>query len=255
MSQLDKTFPTNDCSMCMISPKLIGVASHPNIKIITKAELINLEGEPGRFKAIVQKHPRYVDEEKCVGCGICAQKCPAKVEDEFNQGLNKRKAAFLLYPQAVPLVYEIDRDHCIYFQKGRCRACEKFCKNNAIDFNQKPEEVTLEVGSVILAPGLDLFDATMAPEYGYGRYPNVITTMEFERCLSATGPSGGEILRVSDKTVPEKVAWIQCVGSRESIREGGSSCSSVCCMAATKEAVIAKSHHPGYGSRPYFSWT
>jgi heterodisulfide reductase subunit A2 len=244
MSQLDKTFPTNDCSMCMISPKLIGVASHPNIKIITKAELINLEGAPGRFKAVVKKHPRYIDEEKCVGCGICAQKCPAKVEDEFNQGLNKRKAAFLLYPQAVPLVYEIDRDHCIYFQKGRCRACEKFCKTNAIDFNQKPEEITLEVGSVILSSGLDLFDATMAPEYGYGRYPNVITTMEFERCLSATGPSGGEISRVSDKKVPRKVAWIQCVGSRESIREGREFCSSVCCMAATKEAVIAKSHHP-----------
>jgi heterodisulfide reductase subunit A len=243
MSQLDKTFPTNDCSMCMISPKLIGCASHPNIKIITKAELMNLEGEPGRFKAHVRKHPRYIDEEKCVGCGICAQKCPAKVEDEFNQGLNKRKAAFLLYPQAVPLVYEIDKDHCIYFQKGKCRACEKFCKNNAIDFNQKTEDLTLEVGSVILAPGLDLFDATRAPEYGYGRYPNVITTMEFERCLSATGPSDGEILRVSDKSVPKKVAWIQCVGSRESIREGREFCSSVCCMAATKEAVIAKSHH------------
>jgi heterodisulfide reductase subunit A len=244
MSQLDKTFPTNDCSMCMISPKLIGCASHPNIKIITKAELIDLEGEPGRFKAQVRKNPRYIDEEKCVGCGICAQKCPAEVEDEFNQGLNKRKAAFLLYPQAVPLVYEIDKDHCIYFQKGKCRACEKFCKNNAIDFNQKPEDMTLEVGSVILAPGLDLFDATRAPEYGYGRYPNVITTMEFERCLSATGPSDGEILRVSDKSVPKKVAWIQCVGSRESIRDGREFCSSVCCMAATKEAVIAKSHHP-----------
>ncbi|MEW6186367.1 MAG: FAD-dependent oxidoreductase [Thermodesulfobacteriota bacterium] len=244
MSQLDKTFPTNDCAMCMISPKLIGAASHPNIKIITKAELLALEGKPGRFQALIKKHPRYVDEEKCVGCGICAQKCPAKMEDDFNQGLNQRKAVYLLYPQAVPLVYEIDRDHCIYFQKGRCRACEKFCKNNAIDFNQHPEEMTLEVGSVILASGLDLFDAAEAPEYGYGRYPNVITTMEFERCLSATGPSGGEILRVSDKAVPKKIAWIQCVGSRESIRQGREFCSSVCCMAATKEAVIAKAHHP-----------
>lgn len=245
MSQLDKTFPTNDCSMCMISPKLIGCAGHPNIKIITKAELIGLTGVPGNFTAVVKKHPRYVDEEKCIGCGICAQKCPVKVKDEFNERLNQKKAVYLLYPQAVPLVYEIDREHCIYFKKkGRCRACEKFCENNAIDFNQKEEEVSLKVGSVILAPGFDMFKAEKAQEYGYGRYQNVLTTMEFERCLSATGPSEGEVLRISDKTVPEKVAWIQCVGSRESIRNKREFCSSICCMAATKEAVIAADHHP-----------
>lgn len=243
MSQLDKTFPTNDCAMCMISPKLIGCASHPNIRIMTMAELIGLEGSVGNFNAIVKKHPRYVDEGKCVGCGICAQKCPAKVADEYNEGLKSRKSIYLLYPQAVPLVYAIDKDHCIYFKKGKCRACEKFCKNNAIDFNQTEEEVSLKVGSVILAPGVDLFRAEKAVEYGYGRYQNVITTMEFERCLSATGPSDGHVLRPSDKTVPEKVAWIQCVGSRESIRSGREFCSSICCMAATKEAVIARTHH------------
>ena len=244
MSQLDKTFPTNDCAMCMISPKLIGCASHPNIRIITLAELIRLEGSVGNFTAVIKKHPRYVDPNKCVGCGICAQKCPVKVDDEYNEGLQSRKAIYLLYPQAVPLVYAIDRDHCIYFKKGRCRACEKFCKNNAIDFTQTEEEVSLKVGSVILSSGLDLFKAEKAAEYGYGRYENVITSMEFERYLSATGPTDGHIVRPSDKTVPEKTAWIQCVGSRESIRSGREFCSSICCMAATKEAVIANTHHP-----------
>ncbi len=243
MSQLDKTFPTNDCAMCMISPKLIGCASHPNVKIITMAELVGLEGSPGAFAARIKKYPRYVDEEKCVGCGICAQKCPVKVPDEYNEGLMKRKAISLLYPQAVPLVYGIDRDRCIYFKNGRCRACEKFCKNNAIDFDQTEQEISLKVGSVILAPGFDLFKAERAVEYGYGRYKNVITTMEFERFLSATGPTDGHIHRPSDKTVPKNVAWIQCVGSRESIREGRQFCSSICCMAATKEAVIARDHH------------
>ncbi len=245
MSQLDKTFPTNDCAMCMISPKLIGCASHPNIRIITMAELTALEGSAGHFTARITKHPRFVDEEKCVGCGICAQKCPVKVADEYNEGLMTRRAIRLLYPQAVPLVYEIDRDHCIYFKKGKCRACEKFCENNAIDFGQSAKELSLKVGSVILAPGFDLFRADKVGEYGYGRYQNVVTAMEFERCLSATGPSEGHILRPSDKTVPKKVAWIQCVGSRESIRDGREFCSSICCMAATKEAVIAGSHHPG----------
>jgi heterodisulfide reductase subunit A len=243
MSQLDKTFPTNDCAMCMISPKLIGCASHPNIKILTMAELVGLEGSEGNFTALVRKFPRYVDEEKCVGCGICAQKCPVKVPDEYNEGLMNRKAISLLYPQAVPLVYQIDRDRCIYFKKGTCRACEKFCKNNAIDFDQTEEELSIKVGSVILAPGLGLFKAEKAGEYGYGRYENVITTMEFERFLSATGPTDGHIHRPSDNAVPKKVAWIQCVGSRESIREGREFCSSVCCMAATKEAVIATDHH------------
>jgi heterodisulfide reductase subunit A len=244
MSQLDKTFPTNDCAMCMISPKLIGCASHPNIKIITMAELIQLEGSTGNFKAVIKKCPRYVDEEKCIGCGICAEKCPAKADDAYNEGLMKRKAIYLPYPQAVPLVYSIDRDQCIFFKNGKCRACEKFCKKGAIDFDQTEEEVSLKVGSVILATGLDLFNAEEAQEFGYARYDNVMTTMEFERCLSATGPTGGEILRPSDQSPPTKVAWIQCVGSRESIRKGREYCSSICCMAATKEAVIAKDHRP-----------
>ena len=244
MSQLDKTFPTNDCAMCMISPKLIGVASHPNIRILTLSELVELTGEPGYFSARVKRHPRYVDESRCVGCGLCAEKCPAKVEDPYNEGLAKRKAIHLLYPQAVPLTYAIDAERCIYLQKGKCRACEKVCKQNAIAFDQKEEILEIPVGSVVLAPGFDLFEAKEAGEYGYGRYENVITTMEFERCLSATGPTDGHVSRPSDHTAPKKVAWIQCVGSRERLREGRAFCSSVCCMAAAKEVVVAKSHHP-----------
>ena len=178
MAQLDKTFPTNDCAMCMISPKLIGCASHPNIKIITMAELMQLEGSTGNFEAVIKKHPRYVDEEKCVGCGICAEKCPAKADDAYNEGLMKRKAVYLPYPQAVPLVYSIDKDQCIFFKNGKCRACEKFCRKDAIDFDQTEEEISLKIGSIILASGLDLFKANEAVEFGYGRYKNVITTME-----------------------------------------------------------------------------
>ncbi|MEW5736842.1 MAG: FAD-dependent oxidoreductase [Thermodesulfobacteriota bacterium] len=252
MSQLDKTFPTNDCAMCMISPKLIGVASHPNIRIMTMTDLVGLTGEPGFFTATVRKRPRYVIEDRCVGCGICAEKCPAKAGDAYNENMAKRKAIGLLYPQAVPLTYSIDRDACIYFKKGTCRACEKFCKNKAIDFEQTEELVELPVGSVILAPGIDTFQAEKAVEYGYGRYPNVITTMEFERFLSATGPTDGEVLRPSDKTAPHKVAWIQCVGSRENIRAGRRFCSSICCMAATKEAVVAKSHHADMEASIFF---
>jgi len=185
-----------------------------------------------------------VDESRCVGCGLCAEKCPSKVSDPYNQGLTKRRAIHLRYPQAVPLVYSIDAEHCIHLTKGKCGNCVKVCKQNAINFDQKEEVIDIPVGSVILAPGFDLFEAEKAGEYGFGRYENVITTMEFERCLSATGPTDGHITRPSDKTVPRKIAWIQCVGSRERIREGRAFCSSVCCMASAKEAVVAKSHHP-----------
>jgi len=181
--------------------------------------------------------------DKCIACGMCAEKCPRKVTNEYDAGLNKRKAAYVKYAQAVPLKYAIDPNECIYLTRGKCRACEKFCKNDAIDFDQSTEELSIKVGSVILALGLDLFKAEKAVEYGYGRYENVITTMEFERFLSATGPTGGHIHRPSDHAVPKNVAWIQCVGSRESIREGREFCSSICCMAAAKEAVIARNHH------------
>ncbi|MBW2085952.1 MAG: FAD-dependent oxidoreductase, partial [Deltaproteobacteria bacterium] len=244
MSMLDKTFPTNDCSTCMISPKLVEIARHNNIEILTLAKLTELTGEPGRFQATVRIEPRYVDPSKCVGCGICADKCPKKVPDEFNQGLSLRKAAFLRYPQAVPLIYSIDEDNCIYFLKGRCRACEKFCQSDAIDFNQKERIITLDIGAVILAPGYDVVHGSVRPELGYGRYANVLSSLEFERVLSATGPTTGKIERPSDDGIPKRIAWIQCVGSRDPSL-GRDYCSYVCCMYAAKQAILAKEHVEG----------
>jgi heterodisulfide reductase subunit A len=246
MSQLDKTFPTNDCSMCILSPKLVECGRHLNIQILTLSEVEDIKGEEGNFEVTVLKHPRYVDESKCVACGICAQKCPRKVDNPFDEGLGQRKAIYVLYPQAVPLKYAIDRAHCIYFEKGKCRACEKFCENKAIDFEQKEERLTLRVGSVILAPGFEIFDADLISHYGYSRFPNVVTAKEFERILSASGPYQGHLVRPSDQKEPKRVAWVQCVGSRNINQCDHSYCSAVCCMYAIKEAVIAKehSHHP-----------
>jgi heterodisulfide reductase subunit A2 len=199
-------------------------------------------GEPGNFSAHILKRPRYVDMEKCIACGACAEKCPRKVEDPYNQNLIKRKAIYVEYPQAVPLKYAIDKDHCIFFEKGKCRACEKLCPSKAINFEDKEERLDLQVGAVILAPGFEPYDPARDDTFKYKRLPNVVTAMEFERILSATGPSQGHILRPSDKKSPKKIAWLQCVGSRDVHRAANGYCSSVCCMYAIKEAVIAKEH-------------
>lgn len=243
MAQLDKTFPTNDCSMCILSPKLVEAGRHPNIELLTNAELMALEGERGNFTAVIRRNPRYVNEEKCVACGICSEKCPAKVLNEFDAGSSIRKAIYRAYPQSVPSTYVIDRDNCIYFKTGKCRACEKFCEAQAIEFDQREEETRIEVASVIIASGADVFDPSVIHEYGYGVLPNVITSLEFERLLSASGPTQGRVVRPSDGREPKNIAFIQCVGSR-SVVYGGEYCSSVCCMYALKEAIVAKEHNP-----------
>ncbi len=213
-----------------------------NIELITLAELQGLSGKKGNFEVSILQHPRFVDMEKCIGCGTCAEKCPRKVTDEYNQGLAKRKAIYVPYAQAVPLKYAIDKDNCIYFKKGKCKACEKFCPTQAIKFDDQEKTFTLNVGSVILAPGFQAFDPGAFDTYGYAGHPNVVTSMEFERILSASGPTTGHLVRPSDEKEPRKIAFLQCVGSRDINRCDHGYCSAVCCMYAVKEAVIAKEH-------------
>ena len=244
MSTLDKTFPTNDCSMCILSPKLVEVGRHKNIRIHTLCDLQAVDGQAGDFSVTVRYRPRYIDTEKCIACGKCAEKCPKKVPNAFNQGLDNRKAAYVLYPQAVPLKYAIDADHCIYFKNGKCRACEKFCPAGAVDFSQTEKTDTLHVGAVILAPGFHPYDPGHLDRYGFGRLKNVVTSMQFERILSASGPFEGHLVRPSDHKEPKKIAWLQCIGSRDVRPDSHPYCSSVCCMYAIKEAVIAKEHAP-----------
>jgi len=236
MAQLDKTFPTNDCSMCILSPKLVATGRHPNITLLTNAEITGLKGRAGNFEVNLRRRSRYIIEEKCNGCGICAQKCPIEVADSFNEGLGCRSAIYVKYPQTVPLKYMIDREKCI-----GCGTCAEVCKANAVQYDQEDSEATLKVGSIILAPGFEPFDARLKSEYGYGRFSNVVTSIEFERILSASGPYGGLVLRPSDGEIPKKIAFIQCVGSRD-FQLGNIYCSAACCMYGMKEAVIAKEH-------------
>ncbi len=245
MAKLDKTFPTNDCSMCILSPKLVEAGRHLNVRLITFAEIESLEGEAGHFTVTVREKPRYVDPDKCIACGECAAKCPKKVSDSFNEGLGKRKAAYVLYPQAVPLKYAIDEENCIYFQKGKCRVCEKVCPAGAVDFTQKGKTHRIEVGAVILAPGFISSNPRIYDTYGYGAHPNVVTSMEFERILSASGPFEGHLVRPSDREPCRKIAWLQCVGSRDMHEGARPYCSGVCCTYAIKEAVIAREHSGG----------
>lgn len=238
MAQLDKTFPTNDCSMCILSPKLVATGRHPNITILTNAEIAGLKGESGSFEVELRRKSRYINEEKCNGCGLCAQKCPIEAVDVFNESLGGRSAIYVKYPQAVPLKFMIDREKCI-----GCNTCMEICKAKAIEYDQKDTDVPLKVGSIVLAPGFESFDARLKSEYGYGRFKNVVTSIEFERILSASGPYGGLVLRPSDGEIPKKIAFIQCVGSRDA-QIGNNYCSAACCMYGMKEAVIAKEHTP-----------
>jgi heterodisulfide reductase subunit A len=213
---------------------------------LTLTELEALTGEPGNFTATLRKKPRYVDLDKCIGCGLCAEKCPKKVADEYNLGLAKRKAIYVKYSQTVPLKYAIDPDACIYFKKGTCKACEKHCPAGAIKLDDREELITRQVGAVILATGFKPFDPKVLTGYGYGKHPGVVTSLEFERILSASGPFGGHLVRPADKTEPRRIAWLQCVGSRDSPSAGSHSyCSGVCCMYAVKQALVTAEHLRG----------
>ncbi|MFH1730575.1 MAG: CoB--CoM heterodisulfide reductase iron-sulfur subunit A family protein [Planctomycetota bacterium] len=243
MAQLDKTFPTNDCAMCILSPKLVEVGSHPYVTIVSNAEVLGVEGSAPHFQVKVLKRPRYVDEDKCTGCGVCMEKCPTKVPDPYNKGLSLTKAIRIPFPQAVPALPIMDPTYCIYHRTGKCRICEKVCQVDAIDFEQKEQIIEFEVGSVIIACGSQEFDARLKGAFGYKVFPNVLTSIEFERILSASGPTGGHVVRPSDQKAPRKIAILQCVGSRD-IQAGNEHCSAICCMQAAKDAIIAQEHLP-----------
>ena len=243
MCRLDKTFPTNDCSACILSPKMADCAGHPNVTVMTYSEVVKVEGEAGDFKVTVKKKPRYVNPDECTGCGDCIAKCPTKnIPDEFEYGLTTSKAIYIPHAQAVPRVALIDPNYCRKILKDKCGLCQTACKKGAISYTDKETEEVIEVGSIIAAAGFQLWDAGIATEYGYGRYKNVVTSMEFERMMCASGPDHGHIKVPSTGEAPAKIAFIQCCGSRSEKREWKKYCSSVCCMYATKQAIITKEH-------------
>ncbi len=245
MAQLDKTFPTLDCSICILAPKMVEVSRHPNIKLLTYAEVEKVEKVDGGrlFNVTVLLKPRYVDESKCTGCGTCVEKCPVKnIPNEFDAGLGSRKAIYIPFPQAVPLVATIDTKNCLYFTKNVCQVCEKFCPAKAVDFNQKEKRITISVASIIVATGFDLLDPSILPQYGYGKFKDVLTSLQYERLLCATGPTGGNLIRPSNGQKPEQIVFIQCVGSRN--EEVKPYCSQICCTYVTKQAIITKEHDP-----------
>ena len=237
MAQFDKTFPTLDCASCIFTPLLSAVGQNPNIELMTYSEVEEVSGYIGNFKAKIRKKARYVDEDKCNGCLVCVEKCPWKAVSEFDEGLTERKAIYTPFAQAVPNVPVIDTEHCVYFSKGTCRVCEKFCDPKAIDFEQQDKEVEVEVGAIIVATGYDAFDPSAITDYGYGRYGNVITALQFERLCNASGPTGGNIV-LKDGSEPKSIAIIHCVGSRD--KNYHEYCSRVCCMYSLKYSHLIK---------------
>jgi heterodisulfide reductase subunit A len=240
MIQLDKTFPTLDCSSCTLTPKMVEAALHPRIELITMAKPLSVEREGSGFRVRIEKKPRYVDMKKCTACGLCADACVMKgrLKDEFNMGLSKRPAIYIPFPQAVPQKYLVDGEGCLFVSRGKCKkACVAACETGAINFEQEVETLESRFDSIVLAPGFDLYDPTEKREYGYGVLEGVMTGIEFERISSVTGPTGGEM--VFQGKTPKRFYFIQCVGSRDR-QTGARFCSRVCCMYTAKHATIVR---------------
>jgi heterodisulfide reductase subunit A len=241
MAQFDKTFPTLDCAACILTPRMVSAGTHPNITLLTYSEVTHVEGYVGNFTVTIRKKARYVDEEACNGCGVCQEKCPKKVIDEvYEAGLGYRKAIYTPFAQAVPRTPVIDRENCTYYEKGTCKACEKFCESNAIRFDQEDTTLRVDVGNIIIATGYDIFDAREIAQYGYGRLPNVFTSLEFERLSNSAGPTNGRVVLRDGVTEPKTVGVIHCVGSRD--RNFNNYCSAICCMQSLKFAHLVKEH-------------
>lgn len=245
MPQYNKVFPTNDCSMCIIAPKLVECGRHPNIRIMTLSTVLDVNGRAGNFTVRVREYPRYVDTAKCIACGQCSGSCPKSVDDSFNANITKRKAIYIKYPQAVPLKYQIDPQACIHLNNAeKCGLCAEICPPGAINFADRERDHELRVGAVVMALGFQIFDPSTAKVWGYGVYPNVITSLQFERYLSPGGPTEGLLTRPSDRKPVKKIAFLQCIGSRDKNRCNNEYCSAVCCMYAIKEAMTVKEANP-----------
>lgn len=238
MAQLDKTFPTNDCSMCILSPKMVEVARHPGITIHTCTEVESIGGDVGHFTVTVKKHPRYIDEVACTGCGDCIQICPVEVYNRFDAGIGVRKAIYKPHAQAVPDIVVKDAEHCI-----ECGLCYDVCGPGAVLHEDNGSELTIDAASIVITTGYSVYDAKGKPQYGHLVFPDVITSLELERMINASGPTGGKIKRMSDGEMPKSIVFLQCVGSRD-VTIGRPWCSCVCCMQAMKNAMLIKEKQP-----------
>lgn len=264
MSQLDKTFPTLDCSACILTPKMVDVAQHPNITLMTYAEVQSVKGFVGNFEVEIRQKARKVKHDVCTGCGTCWQKCPEKVSSEFDLGLGERTAIYIPFPQAVPAKPRIDIENCRYMkylrweaagEEGKkppqCRICEKLCPTGAIDWEEEDRVITEKFGAIVVATGYETFDAAKYGEYGYGIYPDVISSLQMERLMNASGPTGGEVVRPSDGAHVKTVVFVSCVGSRDESK-GRAYCSKVCCMYMAKHAIMLKEHDPDVQSYIFY---
>jgi len=245
MSQIDKTFPTLDCAACILTPKMVDVAQNEKIRIFSYSEIEKVNGFVGNFNVSIRRKARFVDEVKCTGCGLCTEKCPQKkVPNEFNLGLDQRRAIYIPFAQAVPKVATIDADYCTMLKTGKCGVCSKVCTAGAIDYKQKDQIVEEQYGAIVVATGFNPIELTKYDEFAYSQSPDVITSLEFERITNAAGPTGGTLLRPSDGEHPHKIVFVQCVGSREDGGCGKSYCSKICCMYTAKHAMLTREKYP-----------
>ncbi len=245
MSQLDKTFPTLDCSACILTPKMVDASANEKITIYTYSEVEKVTGFVGDFTVDIRKKARSVDMDKCTGCGVCSSKCPSrKTPNEFNRGLDTRSAIYIPFAQAIPNVPVIDREHCLKFQTGKCGVCQKVCQAGAVDYEQQDEIVTQKYGAIVVATGFDMISLKKYDEYAYSQSKDVITSLELERLMNAAGPTKGHLERLSDGRPPKNIVFVQCVGSRCADERGKSYCSKICCMYTAKHAMLIRDKYP-----------